>query len=137
AGDDCRFTQFEVKRNLMATGGATLRMVIRAGWGNAMRYLLTDDEFDAATALRLNYVQEVVPADQVLDRAVEIALNICAQSPLAVRATIANARKYLQEGYGPAVAEFDHVNVNLRRSKDAEEALAAFIEKRPPRFTGQ
>ena len=53
AADDCRFAQIEVKRGIMPTGGATVRMVERAGWGNAQRYLLTGDEFGAAEALRL------------------------------------------------------------------------------------
>ena len=60
AAADCRFAQLEVRRGLMPTGGATIRMVERAGWGNAMRYLLTGDEFDAPTALALGFVQEVV-----------------------------------------------------------------------------
>ena len=62
AADNCRFAQLEVQRGIMPTGGATIRMAQRAGWGNAMRYLLTGDEFDSATALRLNWAQEVVPA---------------------------------------------------------------------------
>ena len=62
AADDCRFAQIEVKRGIMPAGGATIRMVERAGWGNAQRYLLTGDEFGAAEALRLGFVQEVVPA---------------------------------------------------------------------------
>ena len=62
AADDCRFAQIEVKRGIMPAGGATMRMVERAGWGNAQRYLLTGDEFGSAEALRLGFVQEVVPA---------------------------------------------------------------------------
>ncbi len=62
AAEDCRFAQIEVKRGIMPAGGATVRMVERAGWGNAQRYLLTGDEFGAAEALRLGFVQEVVPA---------------------------------------------------------------------------
>ena len=64
AAEDCRFAQIEVKRGIMPAGGATVRMVERAGWGNAQRYLLTGDEFGAAEALRLGFVQEVVPAGQ-------------------------------------------------------------------------
>ena len=56
AASDCRFSQLEVKRGIMATGGATLRMAERSGLGNALLHLLTCDEFDAAEALRLNYV---------------------------------------------------------------------------------
>ena len=44
AGSDARIAQLEVKRGLMPTCGGTARMVERAGWGNAMRYLLTGDE---------------------------------------------------------------------------------------------
>jgi 1,4-dihydroxy-2-naphthoyl-CoA synthase len=61
AAEDTRFGQIEVRRGIFANQGATLRIVERAGCGNAMRYLLTGDEFDAATALRLGLVQEVVP----------------------------------------------------------------------------
>jgi hypothetical protein len=50
AADNCRFSQLEVKRGIMATGGATLRMAERAGLGNALLYLLTGDEFDAHRA---------------------------------------------------------------------------------------
>ena len=71
AADDCRFAQIEVKRGIMPAGGATVRMVERAGWGNAQRYLLTGDEFGAAEALRLGFVQEVVPAGQQKERALE------------------------------------------------------------------
>ena len=75
AADTCRFAQIEVKRGIMPTGGATVRMVERAGWGNAQRYLLTGDEFGAQEALRLGFVQEVVPAGQEEGRALEIAPN--------------------------------------------------------------
>jgi enoyl-CoA hydratase/carnithine racemase len=111
-------------------------MVQRAGWGNAMRYLLTDDEFDAETALRFNYIQEIVPAGQQLDRAIELAEKICAQAPLAVRGTIANSRKYLEEGFHAAVAVFATVNIELGKTNDAKEGLAAFVERRPAKFTG-
>jgi enoyl-CoA hydratase/carnithine racemase len=58
ASDDCRFSQLEVKHGIMATGGATLRMTERAGLGNALLHLLTGDEFGAAEALRLKFVQK-------------------------------------------------------------------------------
>ncbi|MFP6774313.1 MAG: enoyl-CoA hydratase-related protein [Alphaproteobacteria bacterium] len=101
-----------------------------------MRYLLTDDEFDAETALRFNYIQEIVPAGQQLDRAIELAEKICAQAPLAVRGTIANSRKYLEEGFHAAVAVFATVNIELGKTNDAKEGLAAFVERRPAKFTG-
>jgi enoyl-CoA hydratase len=88
AADDCRFSQLEVKRGIMATGGATLRMAERAGLGNALLHLLTGDEFGSAEALRLNFVQKVVPAGtQELGRSDAHRQAIAAQAPLAVVAT--------------------------------------------------
>ncbi len=137
AASDTRFRQHEVARGIMAAGGATLRMAERAGFGNAMRYLLTGDEFDAATALRLGFVQEVVPTGAELDRAVELGLSIAAQAPLAVQATRLNARKAQVEGVAAAVAEFREVQARLAATEDAAEGLAAFTEKRAPAFKGK
>ncbi|UCH46554.1 MAG: crotonase/enoyl-CoA hydratase family protein [Betaproteobacteria bacterium] len=137
AASDTRFSQLEVKRGLMPTGGATVRMVERAGWGNAMRYLLTGDEFDAATALRLGFVQEVVEPGQHLGRALELAQHVAQQAPLAVRATINNARIALYDGPATARAEFGKVQRGLLASEDFQEGLRSFKEKRPSRFSGR
>ena len=136
AAHNCRFAQLEVKRGIMATGGATIRMADRAGWGNAMRYLLTGDEFDAATALRLGFVQEVVAAGEEFDRALALAEKIAAQAPLAVRATIASTRMAVEQGQGAAAAEFRVVQAALANSADAKEGVASFVAKRDAFFTG-
>jgi len=98
ASDDCRFSQLEVQRGIMATGGATLRMAERAGLGNALLHLLTGDEFGAAEALRLNFVQKVVPRGQQLEEALRLAESVAAQAPLAVVATRLNALKAVERG---------------------------------------
>ena len=137
AADDCRFSQLEVKRGIMATGGATLRMAERAGLGNAMLHLLTGDEFGSNEALRLNFVQRVVPAGQELAEAVKIATAIAAQAPLAVVATRLNVLKAVE--HGPVVAMHDFIGVQqgLSNSADAKEGVASFVEKREARFTGR
>ena len=56
AADTTRFGQIEIKRGILPFGGATLRLPALTGWGNAMRYLLTGDMFDAAEALRIGLV---------------------------------------------------------------------------------
>ena len=137
AAADTRFSQIEVQRNLVATGGATVRMVRRAGWGNAMRYLLTGDVFDAETAFRLGFVQEVVPAGEQRTRAVELARRIATQAPLAVRGTIANARVALDDGRAASVAHAGPLQRRLRASEDAAEGLAAFAGRRPGHFRGR
>ena len=136
AADDCRFSQLEVQRGIMATGGATLRMAERAGMGNALLHLLTADVFDSAEALRLNFVQKVVPTDRLLAEAMRIAEQIAAQAPLAVVATRQNALQALELGPAAAVQTLSDTQQVLSRSADATEGVRAFVEKRPPRFSG-
>ena len=137
AADNCRFSQLEVQRGIMATGGATLRMAERAGLGNAMLHLLTADEFGSVEAYRLNFVQKVVPAGQELDEALAIAQRIAAQAPLAVVATRLNILKAVEEGPAAAVAEFIETQKRLSNSEDAAEGVLSFVERRPSRFTGR
>lgn len=136
AASDCRFSQLEVKRGIMATGGATIRMVERAGWGNAMRYLLTGDEFDVATALRLGFVQEVTEPGGQFAEAMRLAQLIAAQAPLAVNATLRNARLAVEQGPAAAVEDFRPTQMRLMASEDVKEGVASFIEKRVARFKG-
>ena len=137
AAANTRFAQVEVRRGLVPTGGATIRMVERAGWGNAMRYLLTGDEFDAQTAFRLGFVQEVVEPGRQKERAIELARHIAAQAPLAVKATIGNARIALGEGPAAASALFGATQTRLLASEDFQEGLRSFKDKRPSRFKGK
>ena len=137
AADNCRFSQMEVQRGIMATGGATLRMAERAGLGNAMLHLLTADEFDSAEAFRLNFVQRVVPAGEELDEALALAQRIAAQAPLAVVATRLNVIKAIEQGPLAAVEDFIPVQQRLANSEDAAEGVRSFIEKRPARFSGR
>ncbi len=137
AADDCRFSQLEVKRGIMATGGATLRMAERSGLGNSMLHLLTGDEFGSAEALRLNFVQRVVPAAQVLDEALRIAQLIAEQAPLAVVATRMNMLKAVEHGPLMAMQDFISTQQRLSNSEDAAEGVRSFTEKRPARFTGR
>ena len=137
AADDCRFSQLEVKRGIMPTGGATLRMAERAGLGNAMLHLLTGDEFGSAEALRLNFVQKVVPAGDELVAALVIAQIIAAQAPLAVVATRQNVLRACEQGPLVAMDDLTAAQQRLSSSADAAEGVASFVEKRPARFTGR
>jgi enoyl-CoA hydratase len=112
-------------------------MAERAGMGNALLHLLTADVFDSAEALRLNFVQKVVPSPELLAEAMRIAGQIAAQAPLAVVATRQNVLKAVEQGPLVAMHDFLSVQQRLSRSEDAAEGLRSFVEKRPARFTGQ
>jgi enoyl-CoA hydratase/carnithine racemase len=137
AADDTRFAQIEIKRGIFPFGGATIRFAQRAGWGNAMRWLLTADEFSAAEAYRIGLVQEVAPRGEELARAVAIAETIARQAPLGVAATLRNARVAVEEGHAAAVAQMVPEIQALMKSDDAREGLMSFIERREGRFTGK
>lgn len=137
AAHDTRFGQIEVRRGIFANHGATLRIVERAGWGNAMRYLLTGDEFDAQTAYRLGLVQELVEPGRQLDRAIEIADRIAAQAPLAVRQTIVTARKGVFDGWYAAAADFGPEQARIMKTEDAAEGVRSAIERRDGVFKGK
>lgn len=136
AADNCRFSQLEPARGIHATGGATIRFVQRGGWGNAMYHLLTSDEFDAQEAYRIGFVQEVVPVGKQLERALEIAAVIAAQAPLAVQATKASSRRFVEEGFAAAVRELGPTQQRLMASEDANEGIQSFIERRAAVFKG-
>ena len=86
AASDTRFCQLEPKRGLAPLGGATIRYVQRAGWGNAMYHLLRADEFTADEALRIGLVQEVVEPGAQRDRAIELARELLQCAPLGAAA---------------------------------------------------
>ena len=136
AADNCRFSQLEPARGIHATGGATIRFVQRGGWGNAMYHLLTSDEFDAREAYRIGFVQEVVPLGAQLERAIEIAELIAAQAPLAVQATKASSRRFVEEGFAAAARELGPTQQRLMASEDASEGVQSFIERRTAVFKG-
>ena len=137
ASENATFAQIEIKRGIFPFGGATLRFPEVAGWGNAMRWLLTGDEFDAAEALRIGLVQEVVEHGRQLDKAIEIAETIARQAPLGVRATIESARKSQREGFDAAARDLMPQVLRLFNTEDAREGVQSFVERRDGNFTGR
>jgi enoyl-CoA hydratase len=137
AASDCRFAQLEVQRGIMANHGATIRMIERAGWGDAMLYLLTGDEFGAEEARRMRLVQEVVEPGRQVERAIEIAERIADQAPFAIAATLSNGRTMIREGHAAAVLELGPIQARLLATEDATEGLRSFRERRVAAFKGR
>ncbi len=136
AASTARFGQIEVKRGIYPVGGATLRFPREVGWGNAMRWLLTGDEFDAGEAHRIGLVQEIVEHGSQLDRAAALADVIAQQAPLGVYATLASSRAAIPGAERAAEAKLMPDLVPIMTSNDVQEGLRAFVERRPGRFRG-
>lgn len=134
---DLRLAQLEVKRAIFPVGGATVRMFEEIGWGNAMRYILTGEELAGPEAYRLGLLQELVEPGEQFDRALEMAEKICKAAPLAVQGALASARRARVHGPKAALTSMFQELQPLMSSKDAQEGLQAFLERREPNFTGE
>jgi enoyl-CoA hydratase/carnithine racemase len=137
AGESARFGQPEVKIGIIPGGGGTQRLPRAAGKYKAMRYLLTGDLFGAREASDMGLVSEVVPDAEVEKRALDMASRIAALPPLAVglikEAVLQGLDASLEAGL---TLETKGIQL-LFASEDQKEGMAAFIEKRQPKFTGR
>lgn len=128
------FGQIEVQRGILPFGGATIRMTRRAGWGNAMKYLLTGQQFDSEEAYRIGLVQEI--SDDPLISAKKLAALISDQAPLGVRSILENARLSLVDE-DKAKKELNNKAIELMQTEDAKEGLTSFLERRKAIFKGK
>lgn len=136
AAEDARFCQMEAKRGIAPLAGAHFRMLTRAGWGDAMYHLLLCDEFGAAEAHRIGFVQEVVPVGQQIGRALELAEIIAANAPLGVQVTKRAARAFIAAGEVAATAAIAEIRATVLDTEDAKEGIRSFVERRPAVFRG-
>jgi enoyl-CoA hydratase/carnithine racemase len=137
AAESTTFAQIEVARGILPFGGATIRFPRAVGWGNAMRWILTGDTFDAAEALRIGLVQEVVPTGTQYQRALEIAKRVAAQAPLAVQAALANAKLAVRDGDAAAEARLQPELMRLVATEDSKIGMQAFLSRTEARFIGK
>lgn len=136
---DARFAQIEVRRGIYPFGGATVRFPQVAGWGDAMRWILTGDEFDVREALRMGLVQEIAADGRdALDRARAIARTIAEDAaPLGVGTILASAHRARDEGDRAAFDQLLPDVVKLFGTADAAEGVQSFVERRKAQFTGR
>lgn len=137
AADTARFGQPEVHLGVIPGWGGTQRLARATSVGFAKEMILTGRLVDADEALRAGLVTHVHPADELLDRAVQIAESIASQSPWAV----ASAKRLCNLALGgdaraPFAREVD-VFALAFTTPDQREGVAAFLEKRAPRFAGR
>jgi enoyl-CoA hydratase/carnithine racemase len=131
---EATFGQPEVKRGLFAAAGGAFRLPRTIPRVRAMEILLTGDPVDAATALELGLVNRVVPRGELMAAALELARRITANSPQAVRETLALAREAHSLGDAELWWRNQAAWARTVASEDAREGPLAFAEKRPPRW---
>jgi len=117
--------------------GATVRLPIQIPYARAMELLITGDQIEAAAALELGFVNYVVPADQVLPKAFEIAEKIAGNGPIAVKAIRASIRAAVGVPEAQGLKQESEFAMPVFASEDAQEGPRAFMEKRKPVFKGR
>jgi len=138
ASEGTNFGQDENTHGRFPGGGATVRFPSEAGWGNAMRYILTGDHWDAKEALRMGTVQEVAPnREAALETAVEIAKKIAACGPLGIKSSLVSARIAVEESPTAALSKLDEQYRALLTTRDFQEGRDAEAQKRSPVYEGR
>ena len=137
ATPNATFGVMEPKRGLFAGGGTTVRLPRQLTYPAAMEFLLTAEAFPASRALEVGLINEIVPADELLDRARDWARRITANAPLAVQATKESVMRGLALDLEAAYAVEQELSGMVFSSEDAKEGPRAFAEKRPPRWAGR
>jgi enoyl-CoA hydratase len=127
----------EVKRNLLASGGGAYRLPRALGTRVALEAMLTGEPVEAARAYQLGLVNRLVKPGTTTDAALRIAQLIVRNGPLAIRAAMRIAHLAFDLGDAELDAVARAETTWLRASHDTAEALQAFVEHRPPRWTGR
>ena len=134
AAPHARFGLPEVKWSVYPFGGATIKLVQQIGYVHAMELLFTAQLIDANEAARIGLINRVVPAERLLPWALETADRIAAHNPSAVQAVKRQISATMAEHARAREALDQALGDRVRASADFREGVAAFREKRAPRY---
>lgn len=136
AGEDARFGQPEINLGIMPGAGGTQRLPRTVGKSLAMQMVLTGEAIDARHALRAGLVSEVTQPELVVERALQLARLIAGKAPLALRLAKEALLKAMDTDLASGLRLERHAFTVLAGTRDREEGIAAFQEKRPAQFSG-
>jgi enoyl-CoA hydratase/carnithine racemase len=137
AAANTNFGQDENTHGRFPGGGSTVRFVREAGWGNAMRYMLTGDHWSADEAYRMGLAQHVSSNfDQAMSDAIAIANRIAACAPLGIQTTLASAHLAIVPSETLALSNLDQEFGRLFHTRDFEEGRQAEAQGRVPVYHG-
>ena len=137
AVDTARLGLMETKQSLMPGWGGTQRLPRLVPFGKALEILITGDFVEAEEALRIGLVNKVVPKDQLMTAAEELAVRICENGPLAVQAVKEAAYRGVRMTLDEGLKLESLMIQNLFQTDDSKEGPLAFAEKRKPVFKGK
>jgi enoyl-CoA hydratase len=137
AGESAVFGVTEVQRGLFPMAGSTVRLRRQIGYAVAAEMLICGEDLPAKRAMELGLINHVVPDGQALAKAREIAERIAKNGPLAVKAIVATLRETETLPESEAFAIEQKHGMVVMSSEDAREGPKAFLEKRPPVFSGK
>jgi enoyl-CoA hydratase len=138
ASADARFGQDENTHGRFPGGGSTIRFPREAGWGNAMRYMLTGDHWGAEEAYRMGVIQQIAadPA-AALEAGIGLARKAAACGPLGIKTTLESAHTSIDESEEAAFAKLNEQFGGLFHTADFLEGRKAEAEGRPPVYHGK
>ncbi|HCN65715.1 MAG TPA: 2,3-dehydroadipyl-CoA hydratase [Pseudomonas sp.] len=137
AGEDARFGQPEINLGIMPGAGGTQRLLRAVGKSMAMQMVLTGEPISARQALRSGLVSEVTQPEFTVERALHIAHSIATKAPLAVRLAKEALLKAMDTDLASGLRLERHAFTLLAGTRDRDEGIRAFQEKRRPAFTGE
>jgi enoyl-CoA hydratase len=137
AADNAKFGQPEIKLGIIPGIGGTQRLARAVGKAKAMDLILTGRMMDAAEAERSGLVARVVPAASLMEEAIKVAETIAAMSQPSLLAAKEAVNRSFETSLAEGVRFERRVFHALFATKDRKEGMAAFIEKRPPRFMNE
>jgi methylglutaconyl-CoA hydratase len=112
-------------------------LVWQVGHKIARDLLLTGRLFDAAEAHRIGLVNEVVAAEQLMNRARELAMQLMENSPTSLRLTKKLVNGFISAQLDAQIEQAVHENAEIRQTADFHEGVTSFLEKRKPRWSGK
>ena len=134
AAETAKFGQPEIKLGIIPGAGGTQRLPRAVGKAKAMDMVLTGRMMDAAEAERAGLVSRVVPADKLLDEALAAANQICEYSLPVVMAAKESVNRAYESTLNEGVLFERRMFHSLFATEDQKEGMAAFVEKRKPKF---
>jgi 2-(1,2-epoxy-1,2-dihydrophenyl)acetyl-CoA isomerase len=107
------------------------------GYDKAFRMVALSEKYDAATALRLGLLTEVVPPEELAEHTRTLARDLASRAAVTVRITKRMMRRALESSFETSLGDAEMAVVMNNDTEDAKEGVAAFLERRPPRFLGR